>query len=393
VARLAAADLEALATSGAPAEPTSEDAVFIAASGVRRLRLGDRRLLFSESRQQLYELNPTADLIWRGLDRGKAAEVVARSLEAAGASPDEAIAHVRTALREWLLGGELVPTSVPARLASRSDAVRSIRIDDLSVELAFHGELPVAGCDDVFGHLYARAELSPRRLAVVRDGELAFLFRGKTALGACAPNDLTAHLKACLTEAYVAAVGEGFVAHGALLTRGDAAVMLSGAPGAGKTTLAVALAAAGWAYGGDDIVRFDGRGKARGVPFAGAVKQGAWGLAARYAPEVLDLPVATRSDGQSVRYWRPDAVASREPRALSAFVLLARTPGEAARLEAIEALGALTAILESAYSEKRRLDAGPLAALAGALESARCARLVYDDLGEAVAALEALADV
>ena len=365
----------------------------MAAAGVRRLPLGGRRLLFSEARQQLYELNPTADLIWRALVRGDAPDAVAHALEAIGASADHAHRHVRDALRDWTTGGLLLPHAVVDRLDDPPDAVRSLRLDELSVELVFHADAPVAACDAIFGHLYGPGGAAPSRLAIVRDDDLVFVLREGQALGASAEEDFPAHLKAVLTETYVAAPQDGFLAHGALLVRGDAALMLNGEPGAGKTTLSLALAGSGWAYGGDDIVRFDADGRAHGVPFAAAVKSGAWTLAARYAPGLLEAPVAVRSDGQRVRYWLPAALAPREPRRLTAFVALARRPGQRARLEAIDPVEALTAILESAYSERRRLDADALAALAGPLASARCARLVYDDLAEAVAALADLARV
>ena len=45
--------------------------------------------------------------------------------------------------------------------------------------------------------------------------------------------------------------------HAASLTREDTAVLFAGASGAGKTTLSVELAAAGWALGGDDIAPID----------------------------------------------------------------------------------------------------------------------------------------
>ena len=359
---------------------------------MHRLSLGGRSLLYSESRQKLYELNETADLIWRGLIGGQSAAAAAHRLCGLGVPAEAADAFVRDAIRAWSLEGHILPASAASRLAGAPAAVRTVVLDELHVALAFHGGASPQACDAVFGHLWGDAATRPQRLTALGHGELVFLLREARALGACAPDDLPALVKAALTEAYVAAAGEGFVAHGAFLTRGRAALMLAGEPGAGKTTLALALAASGWAYGGDDIVRFDGGGLARGVPFAGALKPGAWDLAERFAPGVADLPTAVRGDGQSVRYWRPAKLAPREPRPLTAFVVLARAPGAAARLEPIDAVEALQTLLSGAYAESRRLPGETLAALATRLDGACCARLIYEDLTQAAALLERLAD-
>jgi hypothetical protein len=204
---------------------------------------------------------------------------------------------------------------------------------------------------------------------------------------------LVPQLKGLLTELYAASVDGGFLAHGGFLTRGETALFLSGAPGAGKTTLTTALAASGWAYGGDDIVRIEADGRACGAPFAAAVKSGAWSLTEPYAPEIAGLPTDRRGDGQLVRYWLPPTLAERSPRPIGAVILLARQAGERAVLRPIEPLVALTAILGSAYAERWSLDGQALEALAATLEAARCRRLVYSDIAEAVAAIETLVDV
>jgi hypothetical protein len=354
--------------------------------------VGDRPLLFSRRRQQVFELNPTADLIWRGFADGRSAPEVARALEDVGATPEQAQAFVAEAARAWMSAGCLAPAEVLDLAQAEPTAVRRLTLDELSLEIAFHGEAPVEACDAVFSQFYGRAAgVASERLAVAGHAGLCFLLKDGEPLAAGPPGDLPAMLKAQITEAYVEAVDDGFLAHGALLARGRACLILSGAPGAGKTTLTVAMAAAGWSYGGDDIVRFDADGQVRGAPFAAAVKSGAWPLASRFAPQIEALPVAVRADGQQVRYWRPARLASRTPRPPTGIVLLSRRAGARAHLEEIHPLEALHALLESAYAARWRLDGEAIAALAARIEAAACVRLVYEDLPAALYALEALA--
>ncbi|MFC3068956.1 P-loop NTPase family protein [Phenylobacterium soli] len=319
---------------------------------------------------------------------------MARDLLAVGAGRAEAAAYVADAARAWMAAGCLAPREV-LEVQPAPHAVRRVRLDELTLDLRFSGEASPATFDPVFGQLYEAGERgagdsAAGRLDLVGQDGLVFLLKDGEPLAAAPPPDASALLKAELTEAYVESVETGFLAHGALLVRGEATLIVSGAPGAGKTTLTLALASSGWTYGGDDIVRIDPDARVRGAPFAAAVKSGAWALAARFAPDLLGLPIALRADGQQVRYWRPARLADRAPRAPTAVVLLARQAGAAASLEAIAPLEALHALVESAYAAHWRLDGDALAALAGRLETATCARLVYEDLDAAVALIESL---
>ena len=314
---------------------------------------------------------------------------MAEAIAELGAAPDEARRYVEEAAEAWTTDGHLLPCEVQAAVAAPATARRRLGLDELRVEIAFHGDATPDRYDAVFGQFLCDAPGAA--LQLVGMGAREFLLREGEPLAATSGPDMVAQLKALLTELYVEAVGDGFLAHGGLLTRGRAAIFLSGAPGAGKTTLTLGLTAAGWAYGGDDIVRFDPDGRVRGAPFSAAVKSGAWPILRRVIPAIDQLPVALRSDGQTVRYWRPPVLADRAPRPLTAVVLLDRTPGAAARLEPAEPVDALRAILEGAYAARWRPDGEHMAVLAERLDAAACVRLTYSDLDQATAALEALA--
>jgi len=363
---------------------------FVAPPDVHRLEVGGRCLLFSGGRQQLFELNPSADLIWRSLAAGQPPGEVEALLVEYGLPAEQAREFVALGSRQWMQAGHLIPTAVLEDLAAAPTASRTFRLDEMALELAFHGAASPDAADEVFGHLRAPAPAPLERLSVVAHDDLFFLFLDGAPKGAVAAHELTPQIKAILTDRYAQAVRGAFLAHGALLRRNGRSLFLSGQPGAGKTTLTLALSASGFAYGGDDIIRIDPDGQASAAPFAAAVKTGAWPLVERFNPAVASLPTCLRADGQQVRYLLPANRADRAPRPLDAVLLLDRRAGETARLEPVHAVEALHIILESAYSAEGALSPATLKALASTLESAETHRFVYSDLAEAVACIEGL---
>lgn len=362
------------------------------AAGVRTLRLGGRNLVYVEDQQQVVELNDTADRIWRALTTQGSVSAAAQALGALGLSPEESLGLARDAACQWTLGGYLAPPSLDAALDGGGAADRTLVLDELAVELRLRG-LGCAELDPVFGHLYARPQGACRRLTIIdHAGQLLFYLERRLVL-AGARDGLVAHVKAILTDLYLDGVEDGFLAHGALLLDGERRLLLSGEPGAGKTTLALALAAAGWRYGGDDIVRISPAGEARGVAFAAAVKSGSVALLREAWPELGRLPAWMRSDGQEARYLLPANRAETTPRPLSMVVTLARRAGAAAAARPISPCDALGAIVQSAHSRRWRMTGDALCALAQSLEQAVCVELEYSELGPAVQAIAELARV
>lgn len=366
----------------------SVDGSFSAASHVERLFVGGRPVVYDELRHQLFELNETADVIWQGLtsDAGEAA--AAAGLSALGVEPAEARSYVREASHCWMTAGYMAPLSAIQALARDPDDLRRLVIDEVAMEVAFHG-LSAATCDLVAGVLSGPGTASDR-IAVVAHQGLFLLFVNGDFRCACREDHLAPQLKATITAHYMSRFGQGFLAHGAMLFRETGNLILSGCPGAGKSTLALALSAAGWAFGADDIVRVYPDGRASPVTFAACLKSGAWPLISPLWPQVEALRRWVRDDGQTVRYFTPPKPAARRRCAMDAIVVLARSPGAAVALEPISPLTALQALLEGAHSARWSVTGKDLRTLAARLEGARCRRLTYCDLGEAVQALEHL---
>ena len=337
---------------------------------VRRLALGGRTALFCERRQQLFELNPTADAIWRGETAGVPADYVAAAVDA------------------WLDAGLVLPEAVAARAQWRPDLELPLQIGGLAATLAVHGADP--GVEAVFGQFRARPAPGALRLSLAAEAGRWFLLRDGEPLGRFAAERIVPEVKAVLTEALTGTVrGGAFLLHAALLARDGRGLLLSGAPGAGKTTLTLALARRGFGYGGDDIVRVSAAGELAGVPFCPAVKAGGWALAGGLDGVATHL----RGDGQAVRYAPVAGFADGTVDGIGWALTLDRQAGAAARIEPTAPMDMLAVLLAGAFSADHAARGATLAAFGAALAGARCGRLVYDDLDEAAAAVEAMTGV
>jgi hypothetical protein len=368
--------------------PSSMDGVrFRPAPTVRRFRLGERTLVFSERAQQLVELNATADAIWSELLAQPTPRLAKLALAKSGMA-ESAAGFVDDQLGRWLTLGYWQPSDVPDDGELRRPGL-PLRIGGLAVDIAAPAGWAADRIAQVFGQLRRAGGDAQARLTVLPWAGGFHIFQDHAYVGAAAADDLIPRLKALLTDLLIGAPCEGFYAHGALLARGGRSVFLAGAPGAGKTTLAMALCGGGYDPLADDIVQVTGAGLFHGVAFAPAVKQGAWPLLQAYFPELETWPVETRTDGCQVRY-APTPAPAAGPVAPDLFVILSREAGTAARSEPLDPVDALSALLAEAYSAQRRLEGGQLAALAQRFQTVTCRRLRYGGLEAAVQEIERL---
>jgi hypothetical protein len=243
---------------------------------------------------------------------------------------------------------------------------------------------------EVFGQFPAFPGAPTVRIAITSWTGGFHLFDGDHYGGALASDEVIPRIKAILTERVVGRRFDGFFAHGALVARGPILAMLAGPPGAGKSTLAMALQAAGWSLRADDLIRVDRSARFRGAPFAPAIKEGGWALLQARRPELADWPVELRSDGQRVRY-APVAQAAQRAKPLSVFIALSRQDGAVvAHAAPIDAVEALSLLLGEAFSARGRISAELMARLVERFRQTPCCRLVYGPLDQGVEAVEAL---
>jgi hypothetical protein len=356
---------------------------------VHHIHIGERPTLYCEMAKQLFGLNATADFIWRALADGSRPRDVQRALVNEGLPEGEAREFVQSAIQSWLNSGHLTPEDVLRPLAEATRVVCHVRIQELTVGVEFVGRSPIREFDQVCGQFSHSPSPPNLTISIVERSEQFFTFKDGQPLGVSAAEQLLPRLVTLLRGAFISSVQNGFLIHAAFVARRNRGVLLCGLPRAGKTTLCTALVGRGFEYCSDDLVLVAPNGQATGIPFAPAVKEGAWPLLAPYAPEIIGLPTYRRDDGQYVRYL-PVRMSDWPTPEIACVLLLARQPGAATALAAVEPLEVVCVILESAFSTKGSIEPETLRFFARRIEAAKCYRIVYSEMEAAVRAVEEL---
>ena len=376
--------------------------------------LDTEAVLFDSARQCLYSSNTTATFIWCCLEEGMSPSTIADTMaEHFGMTPAAARAATGQALRQWhalkLVGpaapnGDTAPTHNgdaayrPERTAVREPDVRHYRLMDLSIALrcpppyariveptlaALSATPSIAG--DVL------VEIVPtggRRCEIMIDGAAVEYCQG--------PEEVVPTLKALLVGLLLRESHDLAAFHAAGLARGDRCLLLPGASGRGKSTLAAALAMTGFALMSDDtMILSDGPAPAtRTMPFGACLKTGAWSALASRAPQIMDLPVHTRIDAIRVRYLLPPRLSLFQDPArqlpVGWIVFPHYVEGAPLRMQAITRTEALRRLMEGCCPLGKPLDAAKVERLVEWIAGVECHDLRYGDLDEAVALLQLL---
>lgn len=358
------------------------------ASTAHRLWVGDRAILFDAASQQIFELNESSAAIWSAVCHQGTLALASRSLVEDDDQYQVVIGHARQALAGWLRLGLLRPASLPARASAASREVR-LRWLDCRVGLTLSGEVDIASLLSVFAE-FVSTEAPASFIQVHGLGDMVFISDDQGRGCAVARDAWIPEVKARFTTKILEAVKTGFLVHAALLSRHDNGLLVCGTPGAGKTTVSVSLLLAGFGYHADDIVWISDEAEAVGAPFAPALKEGSWPLLREMGGDVPTSPAYLRGDGQGVKYLLPPSV-GRGPARLGAILLLARESSGPARIETVEPLEALTAILGSAYSARGAISPTTLTALIASIEGCRIGRLRFSQWADAQRVIDTFA--
>ena len=342
-----------------------------------------RPTVFCESAQTLYALNSIAALIWCCLAEGVGAQGARERLVEAGLDRKDAAQYVDDAIREWLQLGLL-----RADFASSSGRhVCAFTVDGApySVETASRRQSQeIAALFDPNPSCGASAAAA--HVQVIDLGGSMNIFFDDRKIGVCEPGELAPTIKALVTARVLEADSEKIAFHAATLSRHGRALLLSGAPGAGKSTLALHLAARGYIYCGDDIALISPDGSVTGLPFAPTVKSGAWDMVAAIRPELRHAPAHRRPDGKQVKYL-PIRDIDPAPYPVGWVVFLRRQPGAATVFSRLDGVDAMRGIIAGAYSPSRQLSLAGFRALKQLLEGAAAVELNYACASEAADAL------
>jgi hypothetical protein len=126
------------------------------------------------------------------------------------------------------------------------------------------------------------------------------------------------------------------------------------------------------------------------VPFAPAIKPGAWEIVSQFRPDLNQAIIHRRPDGKRVRYVRPERVdGSYGSVGWILFIRRGRSPARLTQLDRIEVMRRL---MEGSYSPGEKMTLAMCNALKQAINGADCFELSYSDSAGARDAIVDLCD-
>ncbi|MDX1216922.1 serine kinase [Sinorhizobium medicae] len=354
---------------------------FRVSDGARFFLLGQRKTIFVEASQQIFEVDDLTAYLTCVLAVPASQRQLEVDLVARGAERAEARRSVREYLHYWCRHGLLEI----AFDAEEGEPLHTHVLDlqGAAASIAYHDKGLLDLLLPIFGHLASPGLKPSVSYGVARFGSQACISRNRSPGRIVRVEEVAPVLKALLTEDVLASLGPDVALHAALLVRNAKGLLICGAPGAGKSTLTLALLEAGFACCGDDITLMRPDGLLQGVPFAPALKRGSWRLLENMRASVEAAPVHRRLDNRHVRYLASIPFASDDPVKLGTIVLLRRRKGRAA-IAAVEPARVLSELFRGAFTPARGLGLPQFDALLSAVRGASAIELSYTRLDEAV---------
>lgn len=343
--------------------------VIIATKGTRLAWMNGQPFLFVPGRQALCGFAPDAADLWAALEQGLVL------------GPDEMPPVV----------SDLIDVGAVDVLASGEGeapvaVIETLALGRVRILVTFPDEAMHAATMPAFAHLRAPSGSTDAQIVMLRHKRRAGAAERGGPVSWGRADQATPLLKIALTDVALDHVG-GLALHAATVLRGDRALLLLGEPGAGKSTLSLALHGSGFAMLGDDLADLGSDGRVQALPFAVTLKRGSWRLFQDRHGDVDRVETFVRPDGKKARYLPIDAAAGHEPRDVGWIVLLDRREGHVPEISEVPVSEVFAALLASAWSGKTDLSPSGFAGLAACIDGARCIRLSYSDLDAATGAL------
>jgi hypothetical protein len=347
----------------------------------RLVRIRGQNVLFSASQHAIFTLNDTAAYIWRLLEQGKPTEAVER----AGVDARDAHGQVEAAIEDWQRLGLIRPRISPLDISAQEHVSQMLSVAGRRMRILY----PIAHAFPtmaIFRHLEVEEATPDTVFQLAEHGDRLHLFRDGEWLLASAPDQMATILKGEMLSDVLGAGSYELALHAAALLKNEQLVLLCGEPGAGKTTLTMALAHAGFGFASDDVTLLNADGRCVGLPFAPAVKSGAWPLLAERFPDLDAAPIFRRPDNRRVRYVVPKAAASLTAQSwpVGAVILLHRDRAARPSLDKVDPVDVLRGLLGGAFAPGGELGDTGFDVLAGVIGSVKAYRLTYSGLDEAV---------
>jgi hypothetical protein len=138
-------------------------------------------------------------------------------------------------------------------------------------------------------------------IEIVAHGNRWDILVGGQLKATCETASIVAQVERLLIQTVVGATPHLLTLHAAALQRDGRPLLLAGPSGAGKTTLSLALARAGWSFGSDEITLLGRDQGLRALPLPPCVKANSFPLIESWFPELRSTPEHERY-GHIVKY-------------------------------------------------------------------------------------------
>ena len=348
--------------------------------------IDDQPLILSQSQRALFEVNQIGGYIGCRLEDGVSLRQLTQEVEDRGF--DAASTMLRDVLAHWSHSGLVCAMEIPP--VGPVAMTQAVAVGGRRLALRYHDKALADHIAPVFAHLEVQPGAFERRYDIWSLRGLSLFSRDGGQVSVLQPARAATIIKARLTRDIIDDPHWSLALHAACLRRNGRALLLTGQPGAGKTTLSCWLLASGFAYQGDDIAMLDSKGQVQALSFLPTVKSGAWPLmSAKYADR-LQAAIHWRPDGKRVRHLVPPEPIEQAPLPIGWIVMLRRSKAEGARLVPLQPARLIRQLLSEAASANGEIDRTGLDTLIRTVATARTFELHYGDLDAAAALLDKL---
>ena len=381
-------------------------------AGPRFLALDDDVLLFSEGRQEVIALNATAAAIWMRLIDKTGIEQIVGDLVAEGLDESQARRGVQTIAEHHRRFGDapapprrrLDPARRRRSASFAPDPARPDRAQRTYRLLRDQFTLHFADINDerrihpFLRHLEAKSETPPLgrhfHTAVFTSGGDHIVATDGIFEDRCAERfDLAPLVHRHLQVLAVRSTPYVIDIHAAALAIGGRCLLLPGASGQGKSTLALALTTLGMELLSDEVAPIDSRSLGVWpIPLCASVKVGSDEALAPYFPELQKLARHTRWDDKVVHLVvppRPEGAARLDrPIKVGWIIFPDYAPGAAGALTPVSRATALQRLFTESSSLPGRLSSPRVEAMARWIGRLDCFDLRYGKLNQALGLIE-----
>lgn len=267
-------------------------------------------LVVLPSHDQLLLLNPTARLIWEGLDAGREAEVVAEQIAASYRIPrDTALKDVRTVLETII---ELRRTAThldeihgPSEPSSEREAAiqHRYRLKERVIQVSFPNRSFERMLHPRLSQWATKGEPAEVSVALLSD-EKGLQVRSSLN-GSVTPVEATEAsglLQRNILDCVYPETAWMLMLHAGAVCRDGHCIVLPGRKGKGKSTLVAGLVSEGFCYLGDDFIPIDNAGKVASFPTRVNLKSGSWPVLQSRLAGLREIPVVEAGDF-AIKYW------------------------------------------------------------------------------------------